>query len=224
MLIFLLLVFGQNQSMRHKALNVILSFPRKRESSKLNLSAKSWISGQVWNDNTHLIFLQLIFVLCILLISQSNAQARLENKVNENQRQYGKEIISKQFSETEKNFAGKKVYQFPLYGWRVEAIYRDGRSFSETARPRGNKVKKQIITEREANAIADMLYPRKERGRYRKQINNANFVSHFFEHGVVSYEMQLDDRRKNHIGVIGVRSILYSDGKNFKSVKVNAYH
>ena len=80
-----------------------------------------------------------------------------------------------------------------------------------------------MISEREANAIADMLYPRKERGRYRKQIKNAHFLSHFFEHGVVSYEMQLDARRKHHIGVIGVRTVLYSDGNKFKSIKVNAY-
>ncbi len=147
----------------------------------------------------------------------------LGNKVSENQKQYGKELISKQFSDNEKNFSGKKIYQFPLQGWQLEAIYRDGKSFSETARPRGNKVKKPMITEREANVIADIMYPRKERGKYRKQINNANFVSHFFEDGVVSYEMKLDGRRKNHIGVIGVRAILYSNGDKFKSIKVNAY-
>ena len=158
-----------------------------------------------------------------LLLFPSNAQAKLENRVNENQRQYGHELISKQFSENNKNFSGKKTYNFPSYGWQIEAIYRDGRSFSESARPRGDKVKKQIISEREANAIADMLYPRKERGRYRKQIKNAHFLSHFFEHGVVSYEMQLDAKRKHHIGVIGIRTVLYSDGNKFKSIKVNAY-
>lgn len=159
-----------------------------------------------------------------LILFGSNAHARLENKVNENQRQYGRELISKQFSENNKNFSGKKTYNIPLYGWQVEVLYRDGRSFSESARPQGNKVKKPMITEREANVIADMLYPRKERGRYRKQINNAHFVSHFFEEGVVSYEMQLDKRKKNHIGVIGIRTVLYSDGQKFKSIKVNAYH
>ena len=162
-------------------------------------------------------------ILISLLLFGSPVYARLGNKVNENQKQYNKELVSKQFSEDEKNFSGKKIYQFPLQGWQVETIYRDGKSFSETARPRGNKVKKQMITEKEANVIADMLYPRKERGKYRKQINNANFVSHFFEDGVVSYEMQLDGKRKNHVGVIGVRTILYSDGKTFKSIKVNAY-
>ena len=162
--------------------------------------------------------------MCFILLFESSVQARLENSVRENQRQYGNELISKQFSDSNKNFSGKKTYQLSLYGWQLEAIYRDGRSFSESARPRGNKVKKQMITEREANAIADMLYPRKERGRYRKQIKNAHFISHFFEDGVVSYEMQLDKRGKNHIGVIGVRTVLYSDGKTFKSIKVNAYH
>ena len=162
--------------------------------------------------------------LASLLLFQSTAHAKLENSVKENQRQYGRELSSKQFSDNNRNFSGKKTYQFSLYGWQVEAIYRDGESFSESARPRGNKVKKEMITEREANAIADMLYPRKERGRYRKQIKNAHFLSHFFEHGVVSYEMQLDKRKKSHIGVIGVRTVLYSDGKIFKSIKVNAYH
>ena len=159
-----------------------------------------------------------------MLLFQSSAQARLENKVSENHRQFGRELISKQFSDGNRNFSGKKVYDFPLYGWQVEAIYRDGKSFSESARPKGDKLKKQMISEREANVIADMLYPRKERGKYRKQINNANFVSHFFEHGVVSYEMLLDKKRKNHVGVIGVRTVLYSDGKTFKAIKINAYH
>ena len=166
----------------------------------------------------------MLLASCFLLLFQSSAQAKLENKVSENQRQYGNELISKQFSDSNKNFSGKKTYQFQLYGWQLEAIYKDGRSFSESARPRGNKVKKQMITEREANTIADMLYPKKERGKYRKQIKNAHFISHFFEDGVVSYEMQLDKRGKNHLGVIGVRTVLYSDGKTFKSIKVNAYH
>lgn len=149
--------------------------------------------------------------------------AKLGNKPNENQREYGTELVSKQFSDNNRNFSGKKIYQFPLYGWQLEAIYRDGKSFSESARPRGNKVKKQIITEREANVISDMLYPKKERGKYRKQIKNAHFISHFFENGVVSYEMLLDKRGKHHVGVVGVRAVLYSDGKTFKSIKVNAY-
>ncbi|MBI3591566.1 MAG: hypothetical protein HY094_09360 [Candidatus Melainabacteria bacterium] len=159
-----------------------------------------------------------------IAISISHAQAKLGNKVHENEKQFGKELITKQFSETEKNFTGKKIYQFPLHGWQVEAIYRDGRSFSETARPKGNKVKNQMLTEREANVIADMLYPRKDRGSYKKQIDNANFVSHFFEYGVVSYEMELDKRRKKHVGVVGVRTVLYSDGDKFKNIMVNAYH
>ena len=174
------------------------------------------------NDMKQLFFLLLCCSACLLL-SQSSAQARLENKVSENQRQYGKELISKQFSDSNKDFSGKKTYQLSLYGWQIEAIYKDGKSFSESARPRGNKVKKEMITEREANVIADILYPRKERGRYKKQIKNAHFLSHFFELGVESYEMRLDKKGKNHLGVIGVRTVLYSDGNKFKSIKVNAY-
>ena len=166
----------------------------------------------------------MLLVSCVLFLFGSNTQAKLGNKISENQRQYGRESSSKQFSESGRNFSGKKMYNLPLNGWQIESIYRDGKSFSETARPKGNKVKKYIISEREANIIADKLYPRKERGKYRKQINNAHFISHFFEEGVVSYEMQLDGRKKNHIGVIGVRTILYSDRKTFKSIKVNAYH
>ena len=167
---------------------------------------------------------KIFSLLLCFSISLLHAQARLGNKASDNQRQYGNELSSKQFSEANRNFSGKKAYQLPLYGWQVETIYRDGRVFSETARPRGNKVKKQIISEREANVIADMLYPRKERGQYRKQIKNAHFISHFFEEGVVSYEMQLDKKGKSHVGVIGIRTILYSDGKTFKFIKVNAYH
>src|SRR3989338_11253609 len=166
-------------------------------------------------------YLNIFIVLFIIIFLSNHAFAKLGNKVSENQRQYSKELITKQFSESEKNFAGKKAYQFSLYGWQVEAIYKDGRAFSETARPKGNKVTKQMITEKEASVIADMLYPRKERGQYRKQVDNANFVSHFFEHGVVSFEMQLDKRRKNHLGVIGVRTILYSNGDIFKNIMVN---
>ena len=176
------------------------------------------VSARLVKNNTTVLALS-----CFILLFQGNAYARLENKVSENQRQYGRELVSKDFSGNNRNFSGKKTYNFPLYGWQVETIYRDGRSFSESARPRGNKVKKEMISEKEANAIADMLYPRKERGRYRKKIKNAHFLSYFFEHGVVSYEMQLDKRKKHHIGVIGVRTVLYSDGSKFKSIKVNAY-
>ncbi len=165
----------------------------------------------------------LLYVLVSLFLFACPAQARLGNSVKENQRQYGSELSSKQFSESNRNFSGKKTYNFPLYGWQVEAIYRDGKSFSEAARPRGDKVKKEMTSEKEANVIADILYPRKERGRYRKQIKNAHFVSHFFEPGVISYEMQLDKRKKHHVGVIGIRTVLYSDGQTFKSIKVNAY-
>ncbi len=166
----------------------------------------------------------LLLASCFVLLFPINALSKLDNKVNDNQRQYGKELSSEQFSEKNKNFAGKKIYQLPQFGWQVEAIYRDSKSFSETARPIGNKVKKEMISEGEANAIADMLYPKKERGKYKKQIKNAHFISHFFEHGIVSYEMKLDKRGKKHLGVIGVRTILYGNGTTFKSIKVNAYH
>ncbi len=164
----------------------------------------------------------LLVVLFILLPSQ--AFAKLGNKVNENKKQFGEELVSQEFSEPKDSFSGKKIYNFPLFGWQLEVIYRDGKSFSETARPKGNKIKKQILTEKEANVISDVLYPKKERGHYRKQIKNANFLSHFFDNGVVSYEMRLDKKRKHHIGVTGVRTILYSNGSKFKDIKVNAYH
>ena len=165
----------------------------------------------------------VVLFLFLLLISP-NALAELDNKVSGNEKQYEKELITKQFSETERNFCGKKIYEFPLYGWQVEALYRDGRVISESARPKGDKVKRDLITEREASAIGDILYPRKERGDYKKQIKNANFISHFFENGVVSFEMKLDRKRKKHVGVIGVRAILYNDGAKFKDIMVNAYH
>ena len=165
----------------------------------------------------------LIFLI-LLLISCSPSYGALENRVNENQKQYGKELINKQFSDSERNFSGKKVYNFPLYGWQVEALYRDGKSISESVRPKGSKVLKEMISEKEANIIADIMYPKKERDSYKKQIVNAHFISHFFEHGVVSFEMKLDKRGKNHIGVIGVRTVLYSNGDRFKDIKVNAYH
>ena len=165
-----------------------------------------------------------IIVLILTMLLSNPAFAKLNNKVNENKKQFGEEIANKEYISPEDGFSGKKVYNFPLFGWQLEVIYRGGKSFSETARPKGNKVKKQMITEKEANVIADVLYPRKERGAYRKQVNNANFLSHFFENGVVSYEMQLDKRRKHHIGVIGVRTVLYSSGSKFKDIKVNAYH
>ena len=147
-------------------------------------------------------FIINVFVLFVLIVfAQVCANAKIDSKSSENQKQYGKELVTKQFSDDKKDFAGKKIYQCPYYGWQVEILYRDGKSISETARPKGDKVKKEIITESEANLIADLLYPRKERGPYRKQIKNANFISHFFEHGVVSYEMRLDKRRKKQIGI-----------------------
>jgi hypothetical protein len=157
-----------------------------------------------------------IFPLC--------AASKLGNKVSENQKLYGKELVTKQFSEDKKDFSGKKTYDFPMHGWQLEVIYRDGESYSEVVRPKGNKIKKPMIAEKEANVIADVLYPRKERGPYRKQVKNANFLSHFFDQGVVSYEMQLDIRRKTHICVIGIRTILYSNGDTFKKIMINAYY
>ena len=162
--------------------------------------------------------------LFLSFLSSLSSPAKLNHSVNENKRQFGTELVTKQFSDDNKNFSGKKVYQLSLFGWQVESIYVDGRSISEAARPKGSKVKKQMVSEREANVIADMLYPKRERGSYRKQTNNANFISHFFEHGLVSYEMKLDKRRKNHIGVIGVRTVLYTDGLIFKDIMTNAYH
>ncbi len=167
------------------------------------------------------------FVSIIILIFLTNthqAFAKLDNKINENERQYGKAINEKQFSDKKNDFAGKIYYNFPLHGWEIVALYRDGKVISEAVRPIGHKVKKEMISEREANVIADIIYPRKERGHYKKQITNANFISHFFDEGVISYEMQLDKRRKKHLGIIGVRAVLYSDDAMFKDIKVNAYH
>ncbi len=233
MLIFLVLGYGLKQNMKYEMAELILNhvIARSYEAAtrqspnvfEIAEPAPSGTRGSPRNDIKK-VFSLLLCLSASLLLFQGNAQARLENSVKENQRQYGNELISKQFSENNRNFSGKKTYNLPLYGWQIEAIYRDGRSFSEAARPIGSKVKKEMISEKEANVIADMLYPRKERGRYRKQINNAHFISHFFEEGVVSYEMQLDNKKKNHLGVIGVRTVLYSDGKRFKSIKVNAYH
>ena len=163
-------------------------------------------------------------ILSLLIFLQGGAFAKLGNKVYENTWQYGKELNSKQFSKSSRHFAGKKVYQLPKYGWQIETIFVNGKAISEAARPKGSKVWKKIITEREANVIADMLYPKKYRGAYKKQIKNAHFISHFFNNGVVSYEMKLDNRNKSHIGIIGVRTILYSNGDKFKDIKTNAYN
>ena len=168
----------------------------------------------------------MIIILIIILFFSvtTNAFAKIGNKIYENEKQYGKELERKQFSEKKKDFAGKIYYNFPLHGWQIVALYKDGEVISEAVRPNGNKVKKDMITEKEANVIADITYPRKERGPYKKQIKNANFISHFFDNGVVSYEMQLDKRRKKHLGIIGVRAVLYSGDAMFKDIKVNAYH
>ena len=170
------------------------------------------------------VFSLIIFLIVFVLVNKSTSYASLDNKISENQKQYGKELESRQFSETDRHFSGEKIYLFSLYGWQVQVLYKDGRSFSESARPKGNNVKKEMISEKEATVIADILYPRKKRGSYKKQITNAHFISHFFEHGVVSFEMKLDKRGKKHVGVIGVRTVLYSNGDIFKDIKVNAYH
>lgn len=167
-------------------------------------------------------FKKILLVLLFALIFLP-AKAKINNSPKDNENQFGKEFYSKQFSEGWAKFAGRKIYQLPLYGWQSEVLYKDGKSYSETARPKGKWVKKNIITEQEANVISDILFDKKDRGSYKKQIKNANFISHFFDNGVVSYEMKLDDRRNNHIGIIGVRAILYSNGDKFKDVKVNAY-
>ena len=169
--------------------------------------------------------LSLLAMTLVSLAFMPFTSAKLTNNVHENKRQYGSEVITKYFSEEEgRSFTGKKVYQLPFFGWQVEVLYTNGMSFSEAARPKGNKVNKQLITEKEANAIADFLFPKKERGAYRKQVTNVNFISHFFESGVVSYEIKLDDRRKRQLGVSGVRTVLYEKGQTFKNIMINAYH
>ena len=167
----------------------------------------------------------ILILLLMLFVTLTNPSfARIGNSIHENEKQYGKELERKQFSDKKKDFAGKIYYNFPLHGWQIVALYKDGKVISETVRPKGNKVKKDMITEREANVVADIIYPRKKRGAYKKQIENANFISHFFNNGVISHEMQMDKRRRKHLGVVGVRAVLYSDSAIFKNIKVNAYH
>lgn len=173
---------------------------------------------------SNLITLGTITSLFLIILFSNNAFATLGNSVNENKRLFGNELVTKQYSDEKKDFTGKIKYQFPYFGWQLETLYIDGKVISEAVRPQGSKVIKKMITERDANVIADVLYPKKERGSYRKQVVNANFISHFFENGVISYEMQLDSRRKNHVGVIGVRAVLYSNGDKFKDIMINAYH
>ena len=190
----------------------ILSFTGLTRKSRAGLSSFNyWI----------LIFVGITYCLFSFFLPTN---AAIGNKINENQKQYGKETDSIDFSEKSRTFAGKKTYKFPLYDWDVEVLYRDGFSYSESARPKRVFVNKKMISEKEANIIADLLYPKKERGPYKKQIKNAKFISHFFEHGVISFEMKLDEKRKKHLGIIGIRAILYSNGDNFKNIRVNAYH
>lgn len=166
-----------------------------------------------------------VFCILALFIFQLNTDAafsKIGNDTKADKKQYGKELSSKEFTD-KKLFSGKKSYPSPLFGWQVEALYKNDVSYSETARPKGFFVKKKIIDNKEANSLAHILYPLYERGPYRKQVKNANFISHFYEHGVVSFEMELDKRRKNHIGVIGVRTVKYNNGEIFKDIKVNAY-
>lgn len=166
----------------------------------------------------------LCLVCFFVLLTKPVALATLGNSVNENKKLFGNELISKDYSDEKKDFTGKKKYQFPYFGWQLESLFVNGKVISEAVRPQGNMVIKQLISEKDANVISDVIYPKKERGPYRKQIKNANFLSHFFEHGVISYEMRLDSKRKNHIGVIGVRAVLYSNNEKFKDIMVNAYH
>ena len=210
MLIFLRSDFGQ----RGKELRGEIMLCHSRASGN---PEKRCISYMFWIP----IFMGMTFVICTLPL---DVKAKLTNSLHENKRQYGSEIITKSFSDEKRNFTGKKVYELPLFGWQVEVLYTNGKSFSEAARPKGNKIKRQLITEKEANTIADFLFPKKERGSYKKQVTNANFISHFFDNGVVSYEMKLDGRRKQHIGIIGVRTVLYHEGQTFKDVMINAYH
>lgn len=167
---------------------------------------------------------KLLILITTTILFQNAALAKIGKTLSENSKLYGNEISSTDYCEDKKIYTGKKIYQFPSFGWQLESIYKNGKSFSETIRPKGSKVSKKIITEQEASSIAAAVYPREERGMYRKQVKNAHFISHFYEKGVVSIEMQLDSKRKQHIGVIGVRCILYSDGASFNNIKVGAYH
>ena len=100
-----------------------------------------------------------ILIISILLF-QFPVSAKIGNKPTDTPKQYGKEISSHNSCEDKKNYAGKAIYPFPLYGWQVETIYKDGKSFSETARPKGSKVSKRLLTEYEAASIAAITYPR----------------------------------------------------------------
>lgn len=165
----------------------------------------------------------LLAVGCWLLAFPTSTSARLNKTVKENKKLYGKELKIKQYSESKRNFSGKIIYKVPNYDWRIETIYTNGVSFSESARP-DDKSKKQIIKESDANVIADKLFPKYLRGKYRKQVKNANFISHFFDNGIVSYEMQLDKRRRDHVGISGIRTLLYQNKTTYDGIKINAYH
>ena len=99
----------------------------------------------------------------------------------------------------------KIKYRVPKNDWHIEAIFANGIAFSETARPTVVSRKKAISLV-EANVIADYLFPKKDRGRYRKQVKNAHFTSHFFENGVVSFETAINPKTKQAVGYSGVRN------------------
>lgn len=164
----------------------------------------------------------LLLFCCLIFFAHLPAKSKIRSTFDENKKNLGKLIDKEIYNDDKESFAGRVFYKLLNSDWNVEVLYKDNLSYSETARPTSSSTKK-IIQQAEANIIADTLFPVAIRGPYKKMVKNAKFISHFFNNGVVSFEMQLDKRGKNHIGIIGVRTILYSDGDTFSKIKINAY-
>lgn len=164
-----------------------------------------------------------LFALSLGLLPLAGV-CKLNSSLTQNKWLYGKELKITQFSDSMKNFNGKITYKVPNTDWNVLVTYTNGKSFAEAARPSSTS-RRRFLSQSNANAVADTLFPKKDRGIYRKQVKNARFISHFFQNGVVSFEMKLDPKNKSHIGIEGVRVHKYQNGTSFsKAVKVNAYH
>lgn len=167
-----------------------------------------------------------LFLSCLLIffsISITEGMCKLGNSPIQNKWMYGKTIEEEEFSNSNEPFSGKITYRLPKTDWYVTVIYSKGKSYSETARPHKGSTK-TYYTNQESFQIADDLFPRNNRGLFKKEVKNARFISYFYDNGVVSFEMKLDSKNKSHIGVEGIRCLYYHGGTTYNTeTMVNAY-
>ncbi len=89
-----------------------------------------WASGVRTNPakkNLALEMNKLPILIITIILFQNTAFAKIGKTLGDNSKLYGNEISSVDYCEDKKIYTGKKIYQFPSFGWQLESIYKNGK-------------------------------------------------------------------------------------------------